>query len=55
MTNEPLLMSSYFEFDTVNAAIVDTGWLAQANAYLGPTIAKGKHGYGEIMTPFTMV
>ncbi|KAJ7808613.1 hypothetical protein B0H14DRAFT_2869413 [Mycena olivaceomarginata] len=50
MTNEPLLMSSYFEFDTVNAAIVDTGWLAQANACLGPTIAKGKHGYGAINT-----
>ncbi|KAJ6494314.1 hypothetical protein C8R45DRAFT_176127 [Mycena sanguinolenta] len=43
----PLFMSSYVEFDKTHTGVLDTSWLAQANACIGPTISEGRHGYGE--------
>jgi hypothetical protein len=50
-----LLMSSHIEFGSAHSEMLDMSWLAQANACLGPTVAKGKQGHGEAIKLFFMV
>ncbi|KAJ7482492.1 hypothetical protein FB451DRAFT_1441811 [Mycena latifolia] len=45
-----VLMSTYIEFDPVNAARLNLSWLAQANACVAPALLQGEQPHGVVDT-----